>query len=217
MTKQESFKKRVRARMAATGERYAAARRVLVAKASSGQSRVWVSEPEMGEEAVTAGTGRGWDEWCDLIDGWPGRTEGHAAIAAHLHRDHGVDQWWAQTVTVGYERITGLRLPHQRADGTFTAGKSRTVAVDGDELRRLLLDDDHRADLLGGVDAELRSKPTSKSIRLAIDPGIAVVDLSPAGDGRTKVTVAHERLPLFDQVAEWKFFWSEWLDALDDA
>ena len=37
--------------------------------------------------------------------------------------------WWAQTVTVGYERIKGLRAVNQRRDGTFEANKSRTFAV----------------------------------------------------------------------------------------
>ena len=40
-----------------------------------------------------------------------------------------VPGWWAQTVTVGYERIKGLRAVGQRRDGTFEANKSRTFAV----------------------------------------------------------------------------------------
>jgi hypothetical protein len=96
--------------MAKTGERYAAARRVLVAQAA-GRSRTWLSESELGDDVVREATGRGRDEWCDLIDGWPGRADGHAAIAAYLRGDHGVDGWWAQAVTGGDERIAGLRLP----------------------------------------------------------------------------------------------------------
>ena len=110
MTKQESFKRRVRARLAQTGEKYGAARRTLIEQASSRSGRPWAAEPEMSNEAVVAATGRGWDEWCDLIDGWPGHTEGHSAIARHLQDELGVDGWWAQTVTVGWERITGVRF-----------------------------------------------------------------------------------------------------------
>ena len=146
MTTQESFKRRVRQRMAKTGERYAAARRTLIeqaearaAREATPRRRVWVSEPEVGNDAVVEGTGRSWDDWVDLIEAWPDRPEGHAdghpAIAAHLEAAHHLDGWWAQTVTVGFERITGLRLPYQRRDGTFTAGKSHTVDVDHDALR----------------------------------------------------------------------------------
>ena len=218
MTRQESFKQRVRARMATTGERYAAARRVLLERAADGgRRRVWASEPEMSDDVVRRRTGRGWDEWCDLVDAWPGHADGHAAVAAWVHAEHGVEHWWAQGVTVGWERITGRRLPGQMADGTFTVNKSATVAVDAAELRAALLDDDARADLLPGHPTALCSRPASRTVRFTIGPGVAGVTLEPRSDGRTKVTVAHERLPGHDLVEEWRFFWAEWLAALDGA
>jgi hypothetical protein len=54
-------------------------------------------------------------------------------------------------VTVGYERITGRRVVNQMADGTFSAGKTRTVTVDLAVLRSLIVDDDHRAGLFPGL------------------------------------------------------------------
>jgi len=140
MTKNESFKRRVRERMAHTGERYAAARASLIEQVPPGRRRTWVSEPEVNDEVITAQTERSWDDWCDLVEAWPGHVDGHPAIAAYVEREHGLDGWWSQCVTVGYERIVGLRLPYQRADGTFTAGKSMTVAVDAARLRAMLLD-----------------------------------------------------------------------------
>lgn len=214
MTKQESFKRRVRSRMEKTGEKYAAARRVLIDQSNSSGNRNWVSQPEMSEEAIREATGRGWDAWCDVIESWPQHDRGHTAIASYLRDAHNVDGWWAQTVTVGYERITGLRLPHQMADGTFTAGKSGTVPVVSSQLRAMLLSQEDRADLFPGEDTELRSKPTSKSIRLQIGPGIAQIGLDPAGADRTKVSIAHEKLPTADDVEQWKYYWSEWLEAI---
>ena len=91
MTKQESFKRRVRDRMAKTGERYGAARRMLLtggdpaAAHTAGRSaqlvaRPRASEPEMSDAAIQAGTGRTWDEWCNLIDARLGSR-------VPLHRD----------------------------------------------------------------------------------------------------------------------------------
>ncbi|HSK28245.1 MAG TPA: hypothetical protein VK894_15145 [Jiangellales bacterium] len=217
MTRQESFKRRVRARMEKTGERYGAARRVLLEQAGHGRRRHWVAEPETADATLLEHTGRGWDDWCDVIDAWPGHDDGHTAVAAYVREEHRVDGWWAQTVTVGWERITGRRLPYQRPDGTFTAGKSRTVAVDADELRAMLLDEADRADLFPGYETVLRSRPTTKDVRVAIGPGTALFTLAPAGDGRTKVTVTHERLPGYDDVVEWKLYWEKWLEALAEA
>lgn len=215
MTRQESFKSRIRARMEQTGERYLVARQTLIARADSKRRRTWVCEPEAGEESVRSTTGKGWEQWCDVIDGWSGNSAGHAAIAAYLQTEHGVDAWWAQTVTVGYERITGLRLPYQRPDGTFTAGKSRLVTIDAAALRAMLLSDADRDDLFPGFESEVRSRAQSQAIRVVIGPGIAQIAMLAHPDGRTKVTIAHERLPTFADVEQWKFYWSDWLDAID--
>ena len=215
MTRQESFKRRIRARMEKTGERYVAARRALLEKAEHDRRRAWVAEPETSDESVRAATGNGWDDWCDIIDAWPGNADGHTAIAAYLTDDHGVDGWWAQSVTVGYERITGRRLPYQRPDGTFTAGKSRTLRVDAGVLRSLLLDDRDRAELFPGVPTDLRSRPDSKVVRLAVLPGTVLIALDPTVDGRTKVSIAHEKLPSSASADEWRFYWGEWLEAID--
>jgi len=217
MTRQEAFKRRVRARMEKTGERYGAARRVLIERGSSGGRRSWVAEPDMSNDSLREATGRGWDEWCDLLDAWPGHKDGHTAIATYVRDELGVDGWWAQTVTVGYERITGLRLPYQQPNGTFSAGKSRTVAADPATLKEMLLDDTDRADLFPGFETEVRSRPASKVVRIAIGPGTAHIALDPPPDGRTKVSVVHERLPSFDEVEQWKVYWSEWLIAIDES
>lgn len=230
MTSIESFKRRVRQRMAATGEKYGAARRVLLEQADArdraaagddgdeqGGDRTWVAEPEVGDERLREATGRGWHAWCDLVDAWPGHDGGHTAVARWLVDEHGVDGWWAQTVTVGWERITGRRLPGQRPDGTFVAGRSRTLDVAHDDLRGLLVDDEGRAALFGGLDVPMLSRPGTKSLRLGVEPGVAVVALEPTDDGRTRVFVQHEKLPAHADVAPAQEFWSEWLDALPDA
>ena len=216
MTEHAAFKQQVRARMAKTGERYAAARRsILAGTDGTPHRRRWVSEPELADERVREATGRGWDEWCDLIDGWAGHTGGHTAVATHLREVHGVPGWWAQAVTGGWERITGRRLPNQMTDGTFTANRSRTVAIPVAELREALLDEEARLDLFPGLATELRSRPTSKAIRVRIGPGSALFDLAPKPDGRTTVSVSHERLPTVDDLEQWKSYWSDWLTALE--
>ncbi len=225
MTRQESFKRRVRERMAATGERYTAARKALLDKsmadraaAGSTSDREWVSQPEMSDEALVEATGRTHDEWADIIDARWGDDYDHPTVARELEQQFDrVNGWWAQTITVGYERITGRRLPYQRSDGLFACSKSKTVAVDADVLRKMLLSDEHRADLFPDHETELRSKPTTKALRLAIGPegAVAIFGLDDLGRGRTKVAVQHEKLPTYDSVEEWRFYWSEWLDAID--
>jgi hypothetical protein len=219
MTKQESFKARVRARMEKTGERYNAARRALIERSTSRQRSKsdWVAEPEHSEETISANTGRGWEEWKELLDAWSAESKGHTAIATYLREQHGVDGWWAQSVTLGYERIKGLRLRYQGTDGSFTANKSKTVKVDSKALRQMLLNDDDRRDLFPGIETELRSRPNARTLRIAVGPGIALISAEPLPDGRTKVAVAHERLESGEDVELWKKYWGEWLTAIDQS
>lgn len=221
MISQQNLKRRVRDRMTRTGERYAEARRRVQQRApdeaagAAGGRRPHAAEPETGEDAVLEATGRGWDDWCDLIDAWPGHDESHGAVVDHLQQIHGLTSWWAQSVTVGWERITGRRLPYQQADGRFAAARTKTVTVDGAALRQLLLDADGREALFAGLSTELRSRPTSKNVRVAMEEGVAEIAIQPRGNGRVRVAVLHGALPSHTVVPAWQEYWSAWLEALD--
>jgi hypothetical protein len=215
MTKQETFKRRIRERMLKTGERYGAARRSLIQTRDAAGSRAWAADPGHPDESIAATTGHRWDEWVTLIDAGPGRAAGHTAIASWVHSEHGVPGWWAQAVTVGYERITGIRLQGQMPDGTFSVSRSRTVALSSTVLRELLLDDADRANLLPGFETVLRSKPSSKSLRFRISRdgealGVVMFSMDEVGE-RVRVAVTHEKIATFDDGEVWKAFWEEWL------
>ena len=53
----------------------------------------------ISDEAVKAKTGKGWEEWFKILD----------ARVEQLREHHGLSPWWAQTVTIRYERERGLR------------------------------------------------------------------------------------------------------------
>lgn len=179
-------------------------------------TRAWVADPGTDTEAVRERTGRDWDQWRTLIDAWPGHGDGHTAVARWLEQEHGVDGWWAQQVTVGWERITGRRLPNQLADGTFTASRSATRSLDADALRARLLDDAQRITLFPEVATELRSRPSSKNVRLGLPEGVAELTLVPKPDGRVAVTIQHLKLPSPEAVTRWKAFWGDWLEGLPE-
>lgn len=231
MTNHESFKRRVRERMEKTGERYGAARRALLGglaepavvgeQSDPTRRRVRVTEPEVDDLAIKRATGRDWDEWSDLIDAWPGNDRGHTAIASYIAEAHGLEGWWGQAVTVGYERITGRRVVNQMADGTFSAGKTRTVTADATALRSMIVDDADRVDLFPGLETRLRSKPESKALRVgvAIDGeaiGSVLFSFTAKPDGRAMVNVSHDGLPDSAAVDRWKQYWADWLLAIDE-
>lgn len=170
--------------------------------------------PGMSNKAVKDATGRDWAEWVAVINNWPGSAEGHTAVARYLSDELGVDGWWAQGVTVGWERLTGRRQRHQQADGTFTANKARTLMIDVPAIRQTLLDDDMRTRSLGLSGTGLRSKATSRRIRIAHASGTILFDFFSQPDGRTRISIAHEQLTSAAEVTRWRDFWGAWLKRL---
>ena len=73
-----------------------------------------------------------WDAWFSILDRWGAREKKHGRRSVP-HGEHQALGWWAQSITVGYERARGMRLKHQQADG-FTIYASKTIAVPIDVL-----------------------------------------------------------------------------------
>ncbi len=70
----------------------------------------------MSDQAVIAATGRDWSAWRIYVDACDARDKSHKEIARELSAA-GVPGWWAQMVTVEYERMIGRRAVGQRCGG----------------------------------------------------------------------------------------------------
>ncbi|HEU4849441.1 MAG TPA: hypothetical protein VFS93_03430 [Terrimesophilobacter sp.] len=88
-----------------------------------------VSHQNMSDERMLEATGRVRADWHALLDAAGARDWAHPQIARWLVEEHGVDGWWAQGVTVGFEQAIGRRLPGQRADGTFEVSVTKTLGA----------------------------------------------------------------------------------------
>jgi len=160
-------------------------------------------------------TGRPLAEWLELLDAWGAGSRTHTEIARWLATDHRVDGWWSQTITVGYERARGRRVLHQTSAG-FSIGVTRTIATTADAVRAAFGDPDRRSSWFPGAPLERHAAYSGKRGRYDwTDPPSKVwVDLVPKADGRTTVTVTHERLPDADAAAALKEQWRGALDRL---
>jgi hypothetical protein len=233
MTKQKSFKGRVRARMDKTSESYSTARRQLLAKAKGEADPAAAADPATptppaelpatpavdapgakrpySDETIRANTGRVWDEWFALLDSWGGAERPHPEIARWLVEEHGVPGWWAQGVTVGYERARGLRAPGQRRGGLFEVNASKTVAVPVERLYEAFTDPDLRERWLPGATVELRRAQPAKSVRAGWDDGSTrlVVWFTARGESKSQAALVHERIPDAGTADKLKRFWRE--------
>ena len=208
MTSHRSFKRLVRARMAKTGESYMAARSSLLAAADPVSSDL--PALTMSDTAIERRTGRGWEAWFDILDDGGMSDRSHTEIARWLTATQGIDGWSSQAVTVGYERARGRRAVGERPDG-FSISASKTVGVPVERLFDAVVDDAERATWL--PDGGLRTRTTirPRSARFDWDDGTTRVNVgfTPKDDGRSVVTLAHERIADAAEADRMKGFWRE--------
>src|SRR5438094_5458688 len=183
MTRQRSFKRLVRSRMEKTGESYAAARAALLA--AEGKSITLT----MSDEAIRNRTGRGWEEWFDLLDQWGAAERSHTEIARWVSREHGVNGWSSQSVTVSYERARGGRAVGEHADG-FAITASKTVAVPVERLYEAFVNSSRRKLWLPDGKLRVRTSSKPKSARFDWDDGTRVnVGFTAKGDDKSAVAL----------------------------
>ena len=208
MTRQRSFKRLVRMRMEKTGERYAAARASLLAadepKATDAPTLT------VSDEVIRRRTGRGWEEWLDLLDDWGAIAKRHPEIARWLASEHGIDGWSAQSVTVSYERARGRRVVGERADG-FAITAQKTVAVPVERLYDAFVDPSLRERWLPQVDLHERTVTKPKSARFDWSDGETrlIVGFEAKGEAKSVVALEHGRLPDAEEAARMKVFWRD--------
>jgi uncharacterized protein YndB with AHSA1/START domain len=168
------------------------------------------------EEAVREATGRSYEDWFRLLDEADMTSRRHGEIASALSDEHGIDSWWAQTITVGYERARGLRPPHGGRDGLFSISASKTLDVPVERLFEAFTDATLRERWLPGGELRERTSQPGRSARFDWGDGQTRVNVGfePRGDARSQVAVAHERLPDAEAAGEMKQHWRERLSAL---
>jgi len=221
MPANKDFKRLVRGRMQKTGESYTAARSHLLK-----QKPTAAAAPAPVDYAKLAGksdailkekTGCTWERWVLALDYKRAHTWPHREIARYVHEKYKIPGWWAQTVTVGYERIKGLRVVGQRRDGSFETSKSRTFGVPLARLYSAFHDTRTRARWLPGVDLTVRTATREKSMRITWPDRTSVeVGFTRKGADKSQVAVQHGKLADRVAVTRVKQYWTERLGALEE-
>ena len=223
MTTDKDFKRLVRGRMRKTGEPYTTARahlrkqrpatRVLAAPAPADYAKLGGKSDAVLKEK----TGCSWERWVKALDRAKAYTWPHREIARYVQEKYKIPGWWAQSVTVGYERIKGLRAIGQRRDGSFEANKSKTFAVPLARLYDAFQDAHTRARWLPGVDLNVRTATREKSMRITWPDRTSVeVGFARRGDAKSQVALQHGKLPDRSAATRMKQYWAERLGALEE-
>ncbi|MEO8432088.1 MAG: SRPBCC domain-containing protein [Acidobacteriota bacterium] len=214
MPKQKDLKRLIRARMQKTGEAYTAARSHIVRKEPARDLDL-AAAAGFSDAAVSKATGRTWAQWATVLDREGAAEKPHREIARYVS-SLGTPPWWSQMVSVGYERIRGLREKGQRRGGAHEAGKSRTFPVSVARLFDAFANARRRREWLP-VKVTVRASTPRKRIRYTWDDGTPVVlEFSAKGSAKSSVAVGHQRLADKTAAQAMKKIWGEHLDRLGE-
>ena len=230
MPRNKDLKRLVRARMRKTGEAYTAARAHIIKKpkarstsisraavASTAEKVDYAALAGISNETIKAKTGCTWDRWVPALDYYGADKMSHRDIAELVSKKYKIDGWWSQSVTVGYERIKGLRARGQRRDGSYEVNKSRTFDVPVSRLFEAWEDPSVRRRWMDGESVKVRTTTAPKSMRLGWSDGsIIAVGFMPKSKTKSAVAVQHTKLPNAETANRLKQYWTDRLDALGE-
>jgi hypothetical protein len=218
----KDLKRLIRTRMRKTGESYTAARAQLLKQPAARPAATpappgpadYARLAGMSSETVKAKTGCAWDRWVWALDRLGAADLPHREIARLVRETYKIGSWWAQTVTVGYERIRGLRAIGQRRDGAYEASKSKTVPVPVGRLYRAFRDARIRKRWLDAP-VTVRTAQPDKTVRFSWDDGTIVqAYFTPKGKAKTAVAIQHMKLKDKADAERRKTYWGERLARL---
>lgn len=208
MTRQKTFKRRVRARMKKTGESYTAARRMLIPVGKRSQPATASFAPTASDEAVIKATGRQWQRWFELLDEGGAANRSHTETARWLTAEQGVANWWAQSITVSYQRARGLRAPGQHPSG-WAISATKTVGAPVERLFAAFEDEALRERWLPGVELRLRTATPPQVAHYDWEDGSTRVHVffERLAETKSRLAIQHERLPDAGTAEEMKALW----------
>jgi hypothetical protein len=216
--------------MKKTGESYTSARAHITRKSATRKRTAAPAAPSaarnpkdygklagMSDAVIKEKTGCGWAKWVKSLDYHGAEKMSHREIAELVSKKYKVPSWWTQTVTVGYERIKGLRARGQRRDGTYEATKSRTFNVPVATLFDAWSNAGTRKKWLDDTSIKVRTSTAPKSMRLGMGDGaIVAVGFYPKGKDKSSVAVQHAKLPDRETANTIKQYWTERFESLAD-
>lgn len=176
----------------------------------------------MNVEALENGTGRKWTEIEDYLATIGADQLSHKEIARKLNDDGIVTGWWAQSVTVAYEQMTGRRIPGQDCNGEFSVSVSKTLNGTMDEALQKWQEHVGGAESFSAIDIsrgpEVNSTEKWRYWRCGLTDGSRVnVNIYQKSEAKAALSIQHERLESTEQIEHWRTFWKAYIKDLQSA
>ncbi len=191
-------------------------RRIFEYRVTENRSAIKAKNQMQVKINVKKATGKDWDEWFALLKDEEAEKLAHSDIAELLTTKHNVPGWWAQTITVEFERQIGRRKVGQTGDGTFQTTTTKTMKGDLDQVFTLWLNQVRKTDHFNNQEFEEEPK-ISKSEkwrywRVILKNGLKInVSVGYKAADKSILSLTTEKLPDQSSIKEWKDYWSNYI------
>ena len=178
-----------------------------------------MESPSTSTEAVKKATGKSLEQWFKILDGIAAEKLPHKEIAEKLKGEFGTSGWWAQMITVEYERKIGRRVVGQTSTGDFHATATKTVVGTMDDALRQWQQASDNKDSFGSIKITVKPRVSKTEKRrywrtsLADGSKITVVIASKSHD-KSLIAIDHESLQDQEAIKRWKAYWKGYLKGL---
>ncbi len=162
----------------------------------------------VSDEAVKKATGKAWNQWFALLDKAGAKKMNHTEIAHWLSTQHIPSGWWAQMVTVEFERAQGKRKVNENAEG-FLVSVHKTVELSLNRLEKEWLALLHSRALSHKHLMPLPSNTKRRMLRYKADVGEVIVFFDERGKGGSRIMVESVKLPSKKMVELNRAFWKK--------
>ena len=166
-----------------------------------------------------------------MLDAFGAVQRGHTAAARHLSDTHGVPGWYAQGITVAYERARGVRAVNQRSGGDYEMSVTKVVAAGSRQVVAAFADRRRRARWTKAVEpavatalAAALGAPSSKGFvvrpdgqaryRFRWSETAVQFYVYPKPGGKAQVVVTHSKVPSANELEMRRAQWRAALAAL---
>lgn len=182
--------------------------------------KVSTREPN-NKKALETGSGIAWSEWVGLLQEYKDLNHTDMAkVVYEIIMERGLSkspEWWAQGVTVAYEKYIGRRKLGQQSNDSFSVTVSKTFTGDMDEaLTRWLqlVDGVHEFDSVKLLGSPRFSKTEKwRYWRCSLEDGSVVavnIQTKPGGE-KSGVAVNHDKLSNESDVERWRKYWKQFV------
>ena len=170
------------------------------------------------DAALRTATGKDWNEWLALLDASGAAAQGldhQRLLDLTMQSLPETAGWWAQMVSVGYERVRGLREKHESCNGEFQATSSKTFPVPLFAAFAAWADAGIRGAWLEAPDLSFTKLNAGRNIRARWPDGSLLdIRFNATGPDRCQIVVDTMKLNDGEAVQQAKAFWQAQFERL---